>query len=392
MKKQLHILCLAALLAGGAQAASMPDRELGFLLGGSWIDGDMSGDKDDEANPVIGIRYAQRLGTYTNFFSDLTYANVDGNRPGVGDGSITTLRGGMEWLFSRQSQYNWFLAGGLGAVNVNTEDGPDFTRPLLSVGVGQARGVGASDAFRWEVRADQSFGNDSLPNSGLTNYQALLGYSWGVGAPLDTDSDGVADRRDQCPNTPKGAKVDVAGCPLDSDGDGVYDGLDQCPGTAAGVKVDSKGCPLDSDGDGVADDKDKCPTVYARTADGCPPPAPTSAPEPRKLILEGVNFDNDKATLRPEAFAILDRAAETLKEWGDMKVEIAGHTDSAASEGYNIILSERRARAVRDYLIGRGIAAERLTAKGLGESQPIADNSTEEGRFKNRRVELIPQK
>jgi OOP family OmpA-OmpF porin len=388
------MLGLAALFASSVQAANLPEKELGLLLGGSWVDSDMTGSKDDEVNPVIGIRYAQRLGTSTNFFSDLTYTDVDGNRLGVGDGAITTLRGGMEWLFAQQPGYNWFLAGGLGAIHVNTDDGPDFTRPLLSVGVGQAWAVGTNDAFRWEVRADQSFGNDSLPNSSLTNYQALLGYSWGIGAPVDTDGDGVPDRNDQCPGTPKGAKVDAKGCPLDSDGDGVYDGLDQCPGTPAGVKVDSRGCPLDSDGDGVTDDKDKCPTVYARTADGCPPPAPSPEPEPepRKLILEGVNFDNDKATLHPEAIAILDQAAATLQEWGDVKVEVAGHTDSVASDAYNLQLSQRRANAVRDYLISKGIAAERLTAKGYGESMPIADNATEEGRFKNRRVELIPQK
>jgi outer membrane protein OmpA-like peptidoglycan-associated protein len=109
-------------------------------------------------------------------------------------------------------------------------------------------------------------------------------------------------------------------------------------------------------------------------------------------VLEGVNFDNDKATLRPDAVGILERAAIALKEWGDVKVEIGGHTDAVASDDYNQGLSERRANAVRDFLISRGIAADRLTAKGYGESQPIADNGTDEGRAQNRRVELVPQK
>lgn len=427
MKKQLITLGLAALLAGSVQAATMPEKEIGLLLGGTYIDRDAVG-HDDRFNPTFGVRYGQRLGTSTNFFSDLTYTPFSwefgsgGQRGGniSGDGDLYTLRGGLEWLFSQQSKYNWFLAGGLGAMHVDMDNGgPEFTRPMLSVGVGQAWEVGANDAFRWEIRADQSVGgNDSLSGSSLTNVQALLGYSWGLGAPLDTDGDGVIDRHDQCPNTPKGAKVDAKGCPIDSDGDGVFDGIDQCPGTPPGVKVDSKGCPLDSDGDGVTDDKDKCPntpmgekvnadgcpldtdgdgivdsadacpTVYAKTADGCPPPPP---PAPKTLTLEGVNFDNDKATLRPEAMVILDQAAETLKEWGDVKVEVAGHTDSSASDAYNLQLSERRANAVRDYLISKGVAAERLTAKGYGESMPVADNSTAEGRFKNRRVELVPQ-
>jgi OOP family OmpA-OmpF porin len=178
--------------------------------------------------------------------------------------------------------------------------------------------------------------------------------------------------------------------PKDSDGDGVTDDKDKCPNTPKGRKVNADGCELDSDGDGLVDGVDKCPTVYAKTADGCPP-SPPAAAAPKKLVLEGVNFDNDKATLRPEASATLDRMAAELKEWGDVKVEVAGHTDARASARYNQQLSERRANTVRDYLIGKGIAADRLSAKGYGESQPVADNDTEEGRAKNRRVELIEQ-
>ncbi|HYP67207.1 MAG TPA: OmpA family protein [Thiobacillaceae bacterium] len=215
------------------------------------------------------------------------------------------------------------------------------------------------------------------------------------GCELDSDGDGVVDGLDKCPNTPAGRKVDANGCELDSDGDGVVDGLDKCPNTPAGRKVNADGCELDSDGDGVVDDLDKCPTVPAATADGCPPPAPAAAPEPppppKKLVLEGVNFDNDSAKLHYAADEILDKAAATLKEWGDVKVEVAGYTDSVNTDEYNLELSNRRANAVRDYLISKGIDASRLTAKGYGESNPIADNGTAEGRAKNRRVELIPQ-
>jgi OOP family OmpA-OmpF porin len=208
----------------------------------------------------------------------------------------------------------------------------------------------------------------------------------------DSDGDGVTDDKDKCPNTPKGRKVDANGCELDSDGDGVVDGLDKCPNTPPGRVVNAEGCELDSDGDGLVDGVDRCPAVYAKTADGCPlPPPPPPAPEPRKLILEGVNFDNDKSTLRPDAIGILERAAIALKEWGSVKVEIAGHTDSVSTDAYNQALSERRASAVRDFLISRGIAADRLSAKGYGESTPIADNGTDEGRASNRRVEMIPQ-
>jgi outer membrane protein OmpA-like peptidoglycan-associated protein len=121
-------------------------------------------------------------------------------------------------------------------------------------------------------------------------------------------------------------------------------------------------------------------------------PAPTPAPAPLRLVLDDVNFDFDKASLRPQAYPKLDEAAESLKGWGDGKVEVAGHTDSRGSDAYNMDLSLRRAESVKNYLVTKGIPADRLVIKGYGESQPVADNATDEGRFQNRRVELNPMK
>lgn len=163
----------------------------------------------------------------------------------------------------------------------------------------------------------------------------------------------------------------------------MVDAVDQCPNTPAGRKVNDVGCELDSDNDGIVDGADKCPTVFAKTADGCPPAAA------QKLVLEGVNFANNQAVLQPDSFAALDEAAATLKQWGDVRVEVAGHTDSVGKDSYNLALSQRRAEAVRQYLVGKGVAANRLFARGYGETRPVADNATEEGRYKNRRVELV---
>jgi outer membrane protein OmpA-like peptidoglycan-associated protein len=117
-----------------------------------------------------------------------------------------------------------------------------------------------------------------------------------------------------------------------------------------------------------------------------PVPAPMS---PQKLVLEGVNFDFDKATLRPDDIAIINRSVASLGKWGNVNIEVAGHTDSRGSDEYNMDLSQQRAETVRDYLISKGIAADRLSAKGYGEFQPIAGSATDEDRFENRRVELI---
>jgi outer membrane protein OmpA-like peptidoglycan-associated protein len=215
----------------------------------------------------------------------------------------------------------------------------------------------------------------------------------------DSDGDGVTDDKDKCPDTPKGRKVNADGCELDSDGDGVVDGVDKCPDTPPGRTVNADGCEIDTDGDGLVDGDDKCPTVYAKTPDGCPlpvaatpAPAPAAAPVYGKLVLEGVNFDYDRASLRNDELPTLNEAAATLKSWGDTKVEVDGYTDSRGSDAYNMKLSLRRAESVRDYLIGKGIAADRLSVKANGESNPVADNSTPQGRFKNRRVELLPLK
>ena len=173
-------------------------------------------------------------------------------------------------------------------------------------------------------------------------------------APGDADGDGVTDDRDRCPTTPAGAKVDANGCELDSDGDGVVDSKDACPGTPAGVKVDANGCEVKA----------------------------------KAISLSGIYFHTDSAELKSESIAVLNATAETLRANPGVGVEIAGHTDSQGDAGYNQGLSERRAQSVRDYLVSQGVDGSRLSSAGYGETQPVADNSTSEGRAQNRRVEL----
>jgi OOP family OmpA-OmpF porin len=150
---------------------------------------------------------------------------------------------------------------------------------------------------------------------------------------------------------------------------------------------------MDDDGDGVNNCDDKCPGSQAGQTIG-----PDGCPVPVSIDLKGVNFDFDKSTLRPDAVAILNEAAEILKRYPELKVEVAGHTDSVGTDAYNQGLSERRARAVYDYLTSNGVDASRMTGpNGYGESRPIAPNTNEdgsdnpEGRARNRRTELNVQ-
>lgn len=143
---------------------------------------------------------------------------------------------------------------------------------------------------------------------------------------------------------------------------------------------------LDGDGDGVNDCDDQCPTTAPGTVVG-----PDGCELQVAIDLRGVEFDFDKSTLRPESQQTLNEASEVLKQYPDIRVETAGHTDSIGSDQYNQGLSERRAQAVYDYLVANGIDSSRLSVRGYGESSPIADNATREGRQRNRRTELVVQ-
>lgn len=143
----------------------------------------------------------------------------------------------------------------------------------------------------------------------------------------------------------------------------------------------------DDDGDGVNNCNDRCPNSQAGQAIG-----PDGCPVPLTIDLKGVNFDFDKDTLRPDALVILDEAADILNKYPQLKVEVAGHTDSVGTEVYNQDLSQRRAQVVFNYLTGKGVDAGRLVGpNGFGEAKPIDVNTTKEGRARNRRTELNVQ-
>ena len=248
------------------------------------------------------------------------------------------------------------------------------------------------------------------------------------GCTVDSDGDGVCDGGDQCPDTPKGANVDAKGCPLDTDGDGIYDGLDQCAATKKGCTVDATGCPADADSDGVCDGLDQCPsTPKGCTVDakGCPADADSDGvcdgldrcpgtragahvdpvgceivqPGTReyelldtgKIRISSISFDVGKADVAPSSFAVLDTVGNVLTKWPALKIEIGGHTDSRGSDKANQALSERRAAAVRSYLLAHftTLAPDQITSKGYGESRPVVPNSTPAMMKINRRVEFV---
>ena len=226
---------------------------------------------------------------------------------------------------------------------------------------------------------DQGFSEGTTEGRDLSNRVMVTIYVYET-IDIDSDGDGVFDRKDKCPNTPRGSVVDKNGCPVDSDGDGVLDYKDQCPKTPKGVAVDIKGCPLDSDKDGVYDYQDKCPeTSLGLKVD------PNGCPLKSKLHL---NFKTSSDKILHESYPEVQRFAKFMKENPMYKAEIIGHTDSMGKAVKNMDLSQRRAASARAALIADGVDASRLTSSGRGELDPIESNRTPEGRRANRRTEV----
>ncbi len=281
-----------------------------------------------------------------------------------------------------------------------------------------------------------SYANVDDSNDHFLQYS--VGLTFSLGKIQDADGDGIADRKDKCPETPEGVAVDDYGCAIDSDCDGFPDYLDKCPevaGTIQGCpdtdgdgiadKDDAcpkvkgtkalKGCP-DTDGDGVTDAKDKCPKTPKGTKvdkDGCPvdvdtdkdgivdrldkcPRTPGVAsnngcPEEKKAPVyfdRVVHFNFGKTYIRKVDISILNEVVAQMKEYPSVNAKVEGNTDWIGDNVLNQRISEKRAEVVKKYLVSKGIDANRISTVAYGETRPIATNETAAGRAKNRRVEI----
>jgi OmpA-OmpF porin, OOP family len=215
----------------------------------------------------------------------------------------------------------------------------------------------------------------------------------------DNDADGILDEPDKCPLVAEDVDTfeDEDGCPEeDNDKDGLADRIDQCPNEAEDQDSfeDDDGCPdKDNDKDKVVDfptPDDKCPNEFAETVDGCPQKYTLIVVTKDKIELkQTIFFAFRKAIIKPVSFPLLDEVVMALNDNPNIRVSIEGHTDSVGNDKTNMKLSQKRADSVRTYLIKKGIQGERLGSKGFGETVPIADNRTQEGRDQNRRVEFV---
>jgi OOP family OmpA-OmpF porin len=288
-------------------------------------------------------------------------------------------------------------------------------------------GLGAKYAFdevvglRLDLRDNLIQKNEASQGTLVHNPEVLLGIAFSVRSPrpvpppppADADGDGVPDDKDACINS---AGPKPGGCP-DTDGDGFFDDKDAC--------IDEKGSapcgcpPRDADGDKVIDELDRCPNDPG-PMEGCPDPdsdrdgvlgaadkcpdkpetkngfedddgCPDELPERVKQftgVIKGIEFDRGTEKIRPISASTLDGAASVLTEFGALRVLITGHTDSDGGHDFNVDLSKRRAESVKAYLVGKGVAEDRIETRGAGPDEPIADNKSAAGKQKNRRIEF----
>lgn len=386
------IAAITSLCIGGLASSAMAQIEAGKIsvnphAGVHVFDGDQNLTTSGIYGLGLGYAITQRWGAEGVF--DFSNPSID-----VGSGDVNVFKYGLDGLYHFRPDQKLvpYLAAGVGGMTFDSDVASTTTKAQINGGGGVKYFITKAIALRGDARYLLSFddtANNFLGTVGMT-------YVFGAGssaapaaaaaaavvavAPADRDGDGVNDDVDRCPDTPVGVIVDANGCPPDSDGDGVYDHLDQCPATPAGDPVDATGCPPDSDGDGVLDSEDKCPgTPRGAKVDarGC-------------WVLDNVQFDTSKATLKPDSNATLNEALDVLRQNPDLRVEIQGYTDNTGSTTFNRSLSEKRAQAVLEFFASQGVARDRLSAAGYGPDHPIATNDTREGRAANRRVELKP--
>lgn len=368
-KSMLNAALCAALFAGPLQAADQPGDNYVSLMVGSIVP-DSSRDADSGiggASLTIGRVFRE----HWNIEGQFGFLNISGDsgKGGFDQDQIFFSANALN-IYNRGGPIQPYLLGGLGFQQTSVYSQSDDNGFQMTLGGGAMVPIfDDSSRLRAELLARFQSGDNSY-----TDWLINLGISIPFGEKAK----------------PMPEAVVVPAAPTDSDKDGVPDSIDRCPMTAENAIVDQYGCVLDGDRDGVPDERDRCWDTPLNTpvdAEGCSVGKAAAAPS-GVIELPGVNFRSNSDILLDGASTALDAAALTLLDNPDVEVEVAGHTDSQGDSDINATLSLSRALAVRDYLIGLGVSPSRITAHGYGDSEPVADNATADGRAANRRVEL----
>ena len=393
MKK---LILIPALLLGTLAMANQYKYEVSPMIGYNIAEGNL-GLKND-GYPLLGAEFQIN---YQDFFLSPEFSiftSIPDTSASGQDTSITRLALNGVYTFDAISSFVPFAKLGAGIENVSRETASNQDGFFLDAGAGAKVALSENWALKLEAIYMAKLASHNAGNAD-SNLMTLVGLTYAFGgekpkaapvaavvAPVvvvdgDDDNDGVLNSVDQCIYTPAGSKVDSHGCRMDDDKDGVLNAIDECPNTPMGVSVDAKGCKIDGDDDkdGVLNSHDICPNTVAGEAvnsDGCP-----------KTVQLHVNFDYKSFNVRDDSMADINAYAKFLTTYTNYSANIVGYTDDIGSKGYNQRLSQNRANAVMQLLESKGVEPGQLHAEGRGEANPIADNSTSEGRAANRRIE-----
>lgn len=396
----LPFLGLAAALATPqaiALTADVQDQPHRYYLGAfgayEFADGQRESDNGYGFQGTIGRPFGSHGSLELSILAVKRQRDLDGRKDYRNSLMLDYVRdfGLFEFTTPFLPRFKPYLLSGGGAVLEDVR-GDTHVHPALNVGAGVLVPLrfGSWD-WGWGLRTEakglvQYNGRDSAPAN--ENFLADFHLQIGLHIPL-----AFPGRKAALP-PPTDCAVAVvdpvsgrSDCIADSDRDGVQDAQDQCPDTSDGVKVDERGCPADDGGDadrdGVADEADQCPN----TANGLAVDGRGCAVE-QTISLQSVTFETASAVLTGQATTVLDGFARALSGQGNIKAEIAGHTDNIGTPSFNMALSKQRAEAVRQYLIGKGIDGALLSSTGYGDTQPVSANDDEAGRAMNRRVDF----
>ncbi len=344
------------LVADGNDSHLLHELGLGINLGMQDRDGDGVGDKKDDCPDIPGLEE----------FNGCPDSDGDGLKDE--DDDCPNVAGLLE--------YNGCPDTDGDTVIDKMDDCPEVAGTVNGCPDADGDGIADKDDACPEV-AEGPNGIDGCPDGDADGVvdkdDACPTEAGNVNGCPDSDGDGVADIKDECPEV----AGDMAnGCPSDSDGDGFADDVDECPQVAGAIK----GCP-DSDGDGVVDSKDKCPNRKGDGADGCP----------TRIFVAPYSFGSGSQLVYSKSRSIeeLDVVISILRSNPTASCSIEGHTDNVGGEAANQRISLKRAEAVQKYLVDKGVDPSRLSVVGRGETMPVGDNTTAEGRKQNRRVEFV---
>jgi OOP family OmpA-OmpF porin len=326
------------------------DTQSGFSLGAGLGVMDPAGDRDLHSDSITAFNGAYRFDPNWEVEVTALGGELSGDGALNSDADVRNNRLDFNYYLNN-GHWQPYLSVGAGKTKYDYDQGDNADDSPIDFGLGLKYFFNPSWYARGDVRGFNT--NDGTDNAVTFSLGHMFNQHKKL-PPADSDNDGVIDDLDQCPGTPAGAPVDENGCPTDTDGDGVLDYLDQCPNSSAGAEVNESGCE--------------------------------NVTMSMSLTVE---FANNSAVLETGSNPDMDAAATFLSTHTNISASIEGHTDSRGEASYNQMLSEKRAKAAADRLIENGVDASRITSVGYGETQPIADNDTANGRQTNRRIVAV---